>query len=270
MAVSFRRLGAVMATLPILGLSTGCDAMLGPSQLDGDWRSYESAHFSLFVRAGSYCETHQARLAEVLEDQYATTVETLGIAYSGRISAFLHSSAADAAMGFEYGGLGFPATEALRATCLAPLGGQLFSLLSHEANHVIQWNAMGRPGTYLMSEGLASAVMSTRFHGLGKESFWAWTVSHASAIPPLAKLIDDDKWDGSDLEYRASVSFVAYLIERAGAAPIRQLYQVKSGHFAERIEALYGRSLGDLERDWREFCAARPPLQQGEVARDAA
>lgn len=258
MAASFRRLGVVVAALPILGLSAGCDALLGPAQPDGDWQSYESVYFTLFVRRGSFCEANQVRLAEVLDDQYATTLERLGITYSGRVSAFLHASADDAAMGFEYGGLGYPATEALRATCLAPLGGQLFSLLSHEANHVIQQNAMGRPGTYFMSEGLASAVMSTRFHELGRESFWAWTASHASAIPPLATLIDDARWDGSDLEYRASVSFVAYLIERAGPAPIRQLFQVKSAHLAERLEALYGRSLEDLERDWHAFCAARP------------
>ncbi|HSW29512.1 MAG TPA: hypothetical protein VLH75_08535 [Longimicrobiales bacterium] len=249
-----------MVALPLLGLSAGCDAILGPAQPDSDWRSHESAHFSLFVRPGSFCEANRVRLAEVLDDQYATTLDRLGITYSGRISAFLHASTADAALGFEYGGLGYPATEALRATCLAPLGGQLFSLLSHEANHVIQWNAMGRPGTYFMSEGLASAVMSTRFHGLGKESFWEWTTSHASAIPPLSTLIDDAKWGGSDLEYRASVSFVAYLIERAGPAPIRQLFQVKSAQFPARLEVLYGRSLEDLERDWRAFCAARPRI----------
>ena len=260
MAGNTLRRSIVMMTLPILGLSAGCNAILGPTQPDRDWQTYESVHFSLFVRPGSFCEAHQARLAEVLDDQYATTLDRLGITYSGRISAFLHASAADAAMGFEYGGLGYPATEALRATCLAPLGGQLFSLLSHEANHVIQWNAMGRPGTYIMSEGLASAVMSTRFHELGKESFWAWTVSHASAIPPLATLIDDAEWGGSDLEYRASVSFVAYLIERAGAEPIRQLFQVRSAHLAERLEALYGRSLEELERDWRGFCASRPSM----------
>lgn len=248
----------VVAALPILCLSAGCDAILGPTQPDNDWRTYQSVHFSLFVRPGSFCEANQARLAEMLDDQYAATLDRLGLTYSGRITAFLHSSATDAAMGFDYGGLGYPATEALRATCVPPLDGQLFSLLSHEANHVIQWNAMGRPGTYFMSEGLASAVMSTRFHTVGKEFFWAWTASHASAIPPLATLIDDAKWGGSDLEYRASVSFVAYLVERAGPAPIRQLFQVRSARLAERMEALYGRNLQDLERDWLAFCAARP------------
>jgi hypothetical protein len=257
----------LLATLLIVGLSAGCDAILGPTRPNGDWRSYESVHFTLFARPGSFCEANQVRLGEVLDDQYVTTLASLGIRYSGRISAFLHSSAADAAMGFESGGLGYPATEALRATCVAPLGGYLFSVLSHEANHVIQWNAMGRPGTFLMSEGLASAVMSTRFHELGKESFWAWTARHASAIPSLSVLSDDGEWGGSDLEYRASVSFVAYLMEQAGPSPIRQLYQVKSGHFAERIEALYGRSLGDLERDWRIFCATRP---QGTVESGSA
>ncbi|HSW27948.1 MAG TPA: hypothetical protein VLH75_00525 [Longimicrobiales bacterium] len=247
-----------MAALPILSLSLGCDAVLGPTAGDNNWRSYDSAHFSLFVRPGSFAEANRARLAEVLDDQYATTLDRLGITYAGRISAFLYTSAADAALECQRCGMGYPATEALRATCMAPLDGNLFYLLSHEANHVIQWNAMGRPGTYFMSEGLASAVMSTRFHEVGNEFNWAWTASHASAIPPLSVLIDDSKWSGSDVAYKASASFVAYLIDLAGPEPIRQLYPVKSPDFAQRVNTLYGRSLEDLERDWRAFCAARP------------
>jgi hypothetical protein len=238
-------------------LSLGCNAIVGPSKLDDNWRSYDSVHFSLFVRPGSFAETNQVRLAEVLDDQYATTLDRLGIAYAGRISAFLYSSAADAALESNRGGMGYPDTETIRAACVPPLDASLFKLLSHEANHVIQWNAMGRPGTYFMNEGLASAALSTRFGVPGNEAYWAWTASNASAIPPLSDLIDDSKWGASNVEVNASVSFLAYLIDRSGPAPIRQIYQVTSPDFAQRINTLYGRSLEDLERDWRAFCAAR-------------
>lgn len=257
MAGSVVRRVTVAGALPILWVSLGCNAVMGPSKLDSNWRSYDSVHFSLFVRPGSFAEANQARLAEVLDDQYATTLARLGITYAGRISAFLYTSAADAALASDRDGKGYPDTEALRAACGPPLDASLFRLLSHEANHVIQRNAMGRPGTYFMSEGLASAVLSTRFHEFGAELFWAWTASHASAIPALSVLIDDGQWGGTEAEAFASVSFLAYLIDRAGPSPIRQLYQVGSRDFAQRVNALYGRSLEELERDWRAFCAAR-------------
>ena len=260
MAGSFVRRVIVAGALPILWLSVGCNAVMGPSKPDDNWRSHDSVHFSLFVRPDSFAEANQARLAEVLDDQYTTTAARLGITYAGRISAFLYTSAADAALACNRCGMGYPDTEALRATCQAPLDGNLFYLLSHEANHVIQRNAMGRPGTYLMNDGLASAVMSTRFHGHGNEFFWVWTAKYASAIPALSVLIDDSKWGGSDAEYNASASFLAYLMDRAGPAPIRQLYQVESRDFAQRINTLYGRSLEDRERDWRAFCAARAQM----------
>lgn len=257
MAGSGARRGSIVAIVPVLLLSLGCNAIVGPSKLDDNWRSYDSVHFSLFVRPGSFAETNQVRLAEVLDDQYATTLDRLGIAYAGRISAFLYSSAADAALESNRGGMGYPDTETIRAACVPPLDASLFKLLSHEANHVIQWNAMGRPGTYFMNEGLASAALSTRFGVPGNEAYWAWTASNASAIPPLSELIDDSKWGGRNVEVNASVSFLAYLIDRSGPAPIRQLFQVTSPDFAQRINMLYGRSLEDLERDWRAFCAAR-------------
>jgi hypothetical protein len=260
MTGSFVRRGVVAGALPVLWLSLGCNAVMGPSKLDNNWRSYDSVHFSLFVRPDSFAEANQARLAEVLDDQYTTTVARLGIMYAGRISAFLYTSAADAALACNRCGMVYPDTEALRATCQAPLDGTLFYILSHEANHVIQRNAMGRPGTYLMNEGLASAVMSTRFHGYGNVYFWAWTAKNASAIPALSVLIDDSKWGGSEVEYNAGASFLAYLFDRAGPAPIRQLYQVESRDFAKRINTLYGRSLEDLERDCRALCAARAQM----------
>jgi hypothetical protein len=238
-------------------LNSGCNAIVGPSKPDDNWHSYDSAHFRLFVRPGSFAEANQVRLAAVLDDQYVTTLERLGITYQGRISAFLYESASDAALESSRSGMGYPDTEAIRATCVAPLDASLLKLLTHEANHVIQRNAMGRPGTYLMSEGLASAVMSAQVRGFEPEAYWAWTAKNAPAVPAISVLIDDSAWSGSDVQVNAGVSLLAYLLDRAGPAPIRQLYQVRSRDLAAAMSAVYGRSLESLDLEWRAFCAAR-------------
>jgi hypothetical protein len=249
---------AVRVALAIgVWLGSGCNAILGPDNVDANWRIYDSPHFSLYVRPGSFAEQNHVRLTEVLEDQYATTVAALGLNYSGRITAFLYTSAGDARLESDHSGVAYADTEAMRAVSVPPLDGRLYSLLSHEANHVIQQNALGRPGTSFMNEGLPSAVVSTRFHPFGSAFLYQWTASHASSIPPLGMLADDEKWDASDVAYKASASFLAYLIERGGPGPIKQIYQVGSRAFPTRVREVYGRTLEDLEREWRDFCSAR-------------
>ena len=237
---------------PALMLGLGCNNILGPSKVDANWRSYPGLHFMLYVRPGSFAETNQALLAAVLDDQFATTLARLEIAYGGRISVFLYDSAADASLDSDRSGMGYPDTEAIRATCAPPLDESLVRLLAHESNHVIQRNAMGLPGTSFMSEGLASAVMSARFYPIGNDRLWALTASRGAALPAVSTLIAGGAWDGDDTT--ASASFLAYLLDRAGPAPIRQMYQLRSEDLPARMRTLYGRSLEDLERDWRAFC----------------
>ncbi len=137
----------------------------------------------------------------------------------------------------------------------------LFRLVSHELNHVIQQNGIGRPGTFFLGEGLPSAVLSERFHSYGKSFLYAWTAANDARIPALSLLVDDDTWDDYDTQtaYNASASFLAYLLETGGPPPLKQLQPVNSRDFQRRFQEVYGRSLDDAERAWRAFCAAFRP-----------
>ena len=68
-----------------------------------------------------------------------------------------------------------------------PVDATLFVLLSHEMNHVIQQNGIGRPGTSFMGEGLPSAVLSERYHSFGKTYLYSWTARNDAQIPSLAR-----------------------------------------------------------------------------------
>lgn len=252
MRASARRL----AIVTLACLVSACGSILGPTNVDKNWHTYEAEHFTLYVRPGSFAESNHVRLGEVLDDQYSYTQQILGVTYAGRVSAFLYNNASDGDLESDRSGVAYADSEALRATAAPPLDGNLFALLQHEFNHVIQRNTLGRPGTYFVNEGLPSAVQSTRYHSFGKDFYYAWTKNHLAAIPPLSDLTDDDKWTGDDVAYKASASFLAYLIDLAGPAPIKHLYQTRSAEFAAKIQSLYGRPLAELEQDWRAFCAA--------------
>jgi hypothetical protein len=255
------RFPAGCAVLAALVMScAACETLLGPTKTDTNWRMHDSARFTLFVRPGSFADESAARLAEVLEDQYSVTIAALNLTYAGHVSGFLYDSASDADLMSDHAGVAYPGNETFRAACVPPLDGNLFVVLSHEANHVLLQSSLGRPGTSFVNEGLASTVISDRFHPYGRTWLYAWTNSHVSEIPPLASLVDDDRWAGfsQDVAYKASASFLAYLLDTNGVVRIRQIYYASSADFGTRFREIYGVTLEEAERAWKAFCANRP------------
>lgn len=250
---------ACLLVAALAGAATGCHSVLGPTPVGTDWRVIDTAHFSFNVRPDGVVSQSVGQLTDVLDDQYEVTVRTLDIRYAGRISMFLYESGADGGFESNRAGTAYPDTEAVRAAAGPPLDGSLFVLLSHEMNHVIQQNGIGRPGTSFMGEGLPSAVLSERYHSFGKTYLYAWTARNDAPIPSLARLVDDDLWDTHDqqMKYNASASFLAYLLEIGGPQRLKQLQPVSSADFASRFQAVYNRALADADRDWRTFCALR-------------
>ena len=229
---------------------------MGPKALDRNWRVRSIGHFSFYVRPDSFAEQHVDRFAEVLEDQYAATLGALDIRYDGHICAYLYASADDAGLASDRSGTGYPATESFEAVCTAPLDGNLYELLSHETNHVIINDALGRPGTSFVNEGIASAVLSERYHALGRHFLFAWTRAHRSRIPPLQDLLNDDKWADwqQDICYNASASFLAYFLDTYGPQRLEHIYYASSSDFARRVLEACGHTLQEVEADWLTFC----------------
>ena len=239
--------------------AAGCNAVLGPSKPDANWHIVDTARFSLHVRPGSFAEENVAAIGAILEDQYDATLVALDVRYSARITAMLYESGRDGNLPSDHSGTAYPATNAFEASCAPPYDANLSSLLSHEANHVIIQNTLGIPGTYMLSEGLASAVLSERTYTQGRRFYYAWTRYHLSELPPISRLADDVEWNKvpDDVAYSTSASFLAYLLETAGPARLKQIYLVRSGNFEHRFEEIYGRPLSAVEADWLVFCNRR-------------
>lgn len=244
---------------PLVAVLAGCNNVLAPSGVDANWRLHDSAHFTLYARPSTFADSSASTLAVVLEDQLAATTRVLGVSYADTISVFLYPSGADAGLPSDHAGVAYATTAAVRAVCVPPLDGNLFGLLSHEANHVIERNTLGRPGTSFMSEGLASATMSETFHANGPTFFHAWVAERLSQVPGIDALADDDRWNDvpESLAYNASASFLAFVLERYGAAPIRRLYVVPSSDFPGQFAVIVGQPLGAVEVEWRAFLAGR-------------
>src|SRR5687768_14886431 len=145
MRASMSTAGAALVVM----LGGGCETVYGPTSPSVQWAVFESPRYTLNVRPGSFCESQAAALADVLEDQYGHTVATLQIELGGRISMFLYNSGTELEPSLPSGrsGVAFPDTNAAHAVCTAPFDNDLRALLTHEANHVIIQNGLGRAGT---------------------------------------------------------------------------------------------------------------------------
>src|SRR5262245_9648947 len=235
--------------------ASACHTAFGPSAIDHNWHVYEGPRVSFFVRPGSFAEQNVARLTEVLENQFSATVTSLGLSYAGHLHAYAYNSPADADFPANYSGRAYPDTEAFRFTCIPPLGDNLFSLMSHEANHVLIINGLGRAGTFFMTEGLASAVVIETSDRNGRHFLFPWTRSNRSRLPPLATLVDDGEWQRAEqtTAYNTSASFLAWLLDTYGPDRLRQIYAASSEQLRDRLMAVYGRTLDSLEAEWLRF-----------------
>lgn len=238
---------ALAAALP------ACEAVYGPTSPSTEWAAYESPRFVMYTKPGSFCESNIAALAEALEVQYGHAVSQLAIETGGRISMFMYNkgSEVDPPLGGTRSGVAFPETNAVHMVCSPPFDAGLKSLASHEANHVIMQNGLGRAGTSFMNEGLASALVSTSFGLVGPAYAHDWARRNRSRVLRLAMLIDDSKWDSNSQEgYNSAASFLAYLLEHYGSGRLKQIYHTRSANLAQRMADVYGKPMEALEAEW--------------------
>ncbi len=239
-----------------------CDTLMTAPAPAGQWHIEDRGRFTFYARPGSFAEAHLSTFAEVLGEQFTIAVRRLDLRYDGRVTFYLHPSGEDAGFGSgvgpDHSGVAYPQMETVKVAVVEPLDGNLFSLLSHEMNHVILHNGLGRPGTTFVNEGLASAVMSERFNSRGPTFLHRWVAQRRAQVPRLVDLIDDEKWRGVEqsIAYNASASFLAWLLDRYGPEPLKRLYYAPTRDFEGVCQAAYGRSLTDLEADWAAWISA--------------
>jgi hypothetical protein len=246
------RADVAAAMLSVACLGGGCEALYGPTSPSANWVSFDSARFTLYARPDSFCASQFASLTDVLETQYTHATSVLGIAIGGRISMFLYNdgSEIDPPLGGPRAGVAFPETNAAHATCTPPNDSGLWSLLSHEANHVIMQNGIGRAGTSFMNEGLASALVSDKQAPIGPTFLRMWASGNRARLRRVADLVEDGKWNSSSENYNSSAAFLVFLLDRYGADKVKQIYHASSSEMAARVQTVYGKSIDALEAEW--------------------
>jgi len=100
------------------------------------------------------------------------------------------------------------------------------------------------------NEELASALVFERQDLMGAGWAHRWVRENRSRVVDVAEMADDSKWSGTNEAYNSSASFLAFLLDRYGAAALKQIYHARSPEIARRVQEVYGKSLAALEAEW--------------------
>ena len=133
-------------------------------------------------------------------------------------------------------------------------------LMAHEITHVIHYQtagmAAGRSGRsdpFWFREGLASCTAEQGYRRYGKRQLWK-KIGEDRSFDPMAPSPSDIR-DRQKLAYSAAHHLVAYLIDRFGDQPIRDLLASLSrgGSFTAAFEESYPITLSELPVEWESW-----------------
>ncbi len=220
-------------------------------------KSYRTEHFVIYYDASSFTEEEMAWVGAEHEFQRSRILASLHVAFTPRIESYIYPSPAEKQRltGAGYTNIAKPWSRQVHLTRQS-LGGAL----GHELVHVLA-GPSGLPviraslSTGLV-EGLAMAVDGS--WGNRTLHQYAAALYSFSSPPDVASLMSFRGFalQSSSLSYVLTGSFCRFLIERYG---IRRLLQLYGGDGYQKV---YGRSVWDLDREWRRFLDRVPPSEE--------
>lgn len=122
--------------------------------------------------------------------------------------------------------------------------------------HAVLYRSWGDARSLFMHEGVA--VMLEGAFGLGNDRKKVNTeirqLARRGAIPPIAKVASDFYEYPESVALAVSGSFLEFLLERWGTAPLKGLYiLVKRDNLPDTFEKVYGVPLSSAEQEWQQW-----------------
>ncbi len=125
----------------------------------------------------------------------------------------------------------------------------------HELVHAVA-GRLGRP-PLLLAEGLAVALTA---HGVWRgRDVDAVAREYLAAQGVLYPLLREFALENPDRDYAVAGSFVGFLLDRHGIAPLLAVFEgcgSEAGRYEAAFRSAYGKGFADLERDWRRSLSA--------------
>jgi hypothetical protein len=259
------RLRYQYAGILVLCLLTGCRAMgvLFPEidHQDKNWLKTESLHYFIYCRPESPASQDMQQIAEQLDSCYEDVLTQLDVGFSARINYYLYSSKDDLEQWVGRRVQGFFIGEFDYA--VEVYDSRRASMNSHETVHFIAYHTVGVSELIFLYEGLAEAIAHCHDRTARGKLTMHDTCGRLLAqdgLFPLEVLTDNDRFEQIYLSPEVSVyycqcgSFVRYLIDKYGLTKLKSLVpRTREDNYRMVFEAVYGKTVEDLDTEWREF-----------------
>jgi hypothetical protein len=217
---------------------------------DFNWKSKQTAHFQLFFEADSEARRYQGVLRRNAESDRVHVLNLIGAkAYEPTIYAFFLDTGAQMKelVGVEVNGRSRP----VQHTVFSVITPDRLHL-THELCHEIVSNLWGAAEPWI-EEGLAT------YADEGDNTYYdSWILLKSNSLIPLDRLVDPE-WtstmDSPDVTYTELGGFIKFLHDRYGVERVKEVWQAGS----QSIPEVFGKSLADLESEWRESLVRQFP-----------
>lgn len=238
---------------------TSCSIIPGIGQFNpGDnWELEKTEHFDIYYRANSYAEENLDDIIRIQEEAYQYILEQLNVQFNDTISIYIYPTPEDA--GWDHvQGLAYNRQKVVLGVYSEKgksIGVEGAS--AHEITHVIAWNAIGKPGTTFLNEGLA-VTMDGIWHAVSDPitNLHQWTKKFMDEdkLPAVDDMVNNWNLFSGLITYPVSGSFVSYLLDEYGIEKFKEmLVEANKYNFNSKCQEIYNRELNELELDWKVY-----------------
>jgi hypothetical protein len=246
------------ALLPFLALHERAGILGGRDRFAREMPEVVSTpHFRIHYAAGSAAEAQVERVAVELEAAREEARQWIGVDPPWVVDAWLHP---DAETQFRLtGARGFVFAVPWRHEFhVSSERGRLFAL-RHELLHVLVADQGLWPFRVSLSMGMTEGLATALDEGYARHPEVHQQVAAAAAagfVPPASNLLNWRGFSGgtTDQSYRASASFVGWLLRAKGARAVMDAY--RWGDVAKHA----GASMDELDAQWRAFLRDEVPV----------
>ena len=234
--------GAMIAALALVSAQRPTRSQPRGTGPHPGWLTYESPHFTFYYAADSKVLAKPGAIqayAEKRERARANICKYLGIGHTKKIKFFAYDNN-EIAKRIIGRTLGFA------EPAIGVIHSRVNQTPGHEITHILSRSINGKgPPNRLLDEGLAVFLNQTG----GDRSAGARALLGKGNLPTVGDMLRElpDRW------YGPAGAFVGYLCEQHGVGKFKQLWGAPKDSFAVSFQRIYGKSIAEMDKEWRDY-----------------
>jgi len=254
-------------TIIILALTfSACTELIVNLDADKDWKLSENGPVKLYHKkpedsqAPSPTEEQAEKILENQQHYYRVIQDSINKTFSEPVLIYLYNKdQAKEAIGTSGGGLSQPGYMTIYYTFIHDIspytdqyGIKNPFLGAHEMVHIITHNALGHPGTRMMSEGYAVWLDGSYARNDINAYIRKYKMEHPEYVMSPTQLLNESI-DDEMIYYPNAGILIRYWVRNYGVEKINRLFSVSKNDFKNTFGNITGTAWETMETQYKEY-----------------